>query len=137
MRRSILIALAASSLALGGCATTKTSSSDKFKGEEKAVADVVSSLQSAGERKDAGKICDEILAPSLSAQIKAAGSTCADEIHKAIDDADDFDLTVLDVTITGGSAKATVRGGGDKGPRTVFQFAKEGGKWKATSLPAG
>jgi hypothetical protein len=136
MRRPLLIVLAASTLVLGGCATTKTSSSDKFKGEEKAVADVVANLQSAGERKDAGKICDQILASSLSAQIKVAGSTCADEIRKAIDDADDFKLTVLDVTVTGGSAKATVRGGGDKGAQAVFQFAKEGGKWKATSLPA-
>jgi hypothetical protein len=117
-----------------GC-TGDSSSAGEFEGEEKKVAEVVEDLQSAGEAGDAGTICDEVLARRLREQIQEAGSSCEQEIEKAIKDADDFDLDVEDVTIQGNSATAKVRGQ-DQGEERVrdFEFVREGSDWRATSL---
>jgi hypothetical protein len=134
MRRSnALITLVATTLALSGCATTQTSSSKDFKGQEKAVADVVGDLKSAGQRKDADKICSEVLSAKLVEQLKSDGTTCVDEMDKAITDADDYDIQVTDVSVSGDTATAKVRQG-DDGPTATFEFAKERAGWRATSL---
>ena len=54
-------------------------------------------------------------------------------MKKAIEDADDFELDVRDVTISGSTATATVRRG-DDGPTETMEFTQEGGQWRATSL---
>jgi uncharacterized cupredoxin-like copper-binding protein len=136
MRRSLLaLPLVLAALA-SGCAGN-ASSTGNFQGEEKQVADVVEKLQSAGETGDAKEICDDLLAKSLADQIKAAGSTCEQELDKAIKDADDFDLEVQDVAITGNTATAKVKGR-DRGADRVrtFQFEKFGSSWRATALGA-
>jgi hypothetical protein len=117
-----------------GCAGS-ASSAGKFQGEEKKVADVVEKLQTAGETGDAGVICDEVLAKDLRDEIQEAGSSCEQEIEKAIEDADDFDLDVEDVTIEGDRATAKVKGR-DRGEERVreFEFVREGADWRATSL---
>jgi len=134
MRRSLAVLPLLLAALASGCAGGASSSSD-FKGEEKKVADVVEKLQSAGETGDAKEICDDILARSLSDQIKAAGSTCEQEMDKAIKDADDFDLAVEDVTVSGSSATAKVKGR-DRGADRVrtFQFERDGSSWRATNL---
>jgi len=137
MRRPLVaLPLVLAALA-SGCAGGASSSSD-FEGEEKKVADVVERLQTAGETGDARAICEEVLATSLSDQIKDAGSTCEQELEKAITDADDFELDVEDVTIQGGKATVKVKGreGGAEKVRT-FEFEREGSSWRATSLGAG
>jgi polyhydroxyalkanoate synthesis regulator phasin len=126
--------LATAALALGGCgAATRSSSSSKFQGEQEQVAKVVDDLASDGRRKNASKICSDLLAPSLVAQIRTAGSDCEQEMKKAIDDADDFDLAVQTVRVTGKRAQARVRQG-DHGPVATFSFVKANGGWRATSL---
>jgi dihydroxyacetone kinase len=135
MRRSnALITVPLLALALAGCAPTQQSASSKdFKGEEKAVADVVGDLQEAGQRKDADKICSDVLSAKLVESLKSGGSTCVDEMDKAITDADDYKLTVEDVTVSGDTATAKVKNGSD-GPTATIEFAKERGGWRATSL---
>jgi len=136
MRRSFAaVPLVLAALA-SGCAGS-ASSSGKFQGEEKRVADVVEKLQSAGETGDAQEICDQVLAKSLADQIAAGGSTCEQELDKAVKDADDFDLDVESVTIDGNTATARVKGqdGGADRVRT-FEFEKEGSNWRATNLGA-
>jgi hypothetical protein len=136
MRRSLValpLVLAALASGCGG----GTSSSDDFAGEEKQVADVVEQLQSAGETGDAREICEEILATSLAERIRAAGSSCEQELDKAIKDADDFDLDVEDVTIQGDTATARVKGReGDTARVRTFEFEREGRDWRATNLGA-
>jgi hypothetical protein len=134
MRRSLAaVPLVLAALA-AGCNSGASSTSD-FEGEEKRVAEVVEDLQSAGETGDARAICEDIVATSLSDRIKAAGSTCEQELEKAIEDADDFELEVEDVTIQGDTATAKVRGQ-DKGAERVrtFEFEREGSSWRATDL---
>ena len=121
-------------LALAGCgAQAEQSSVENFRGEERAVAQKVEDLQEAGEGREPEDICSNILASSLVQQIEAAGVKCADEMEKAIDDADDYDLQVQEVTVSGSTATAQVRRG-DDGPTETMEFTKENGQWRATSL---
>ncbi len=117
-----------------GCGGAASSAGD-FEGEEKQVADVVEKLQSAGEAGDAKAICDEVLAKALRDEIAEAGSDCEEELDKAIKDADDFDLEVEDVTVTGARATARVRGRGEDAERVQeLEFIREGDDWRATAL---
>jgi hypothetical protein len=121
-------------LAIAGCgAQADPSSAEKFQGEQRAVAQKVEDLQKAGEGRDAEDICSQILARSLVQQLEAAGVSCADEMEKAIDDADDFELDVQKVTISGSNATVSVKRG-DDGPTETMEFTKESGQWRATSL---
>jgi hypothetical protein len=132
LRRVAIAAVLA--LGVAGCSTTATSSSSpKFTGAQAQVAQVVSDLQTAGQRKDAQKICTQILSQALVRQLSAAGTSCQAEMKKAIDDADDYNLSVQRVTVTGSQATAVVRRG-DKGPTATFRFVRENGGWKATSF---
>jgi len=119
---------------VAGCGASTSSSAD-FEGEEKAVADQVEKIQSAGEARDAKQLCDEVLATALRDAIAAAGSSCEVELDKAIRDADDFALEVEDVTISGDTATATVRTGTGSDEQTRdFEFERDGTGWRATSL---
>jgi hypothetical protein len=122
-------------LALAGCGTqTQTSSVDNFKDpNERAVAQQVEDLESAGKRNKPDDICSDILAKSLVDQLNSAGTDCATEMDKAIKDANEFDLEVRKVTINGDAATAEVRQGTD-GPTETMQFARENGQWRATAL---
>jgi hypothetical protein len=121
-------------LALAGCgAQAEPSSVDKFKGDERAVAQKIEDLQEAGESRKPEDICSNILSRTLVSQLEAAGADCADEMEKAIDDADDYDLDVQKVTVTGSNATATVRRG-DDGPTETMEFTRENGQWRATAL---
>jgi hypothetical protein len=121
-------------LALAGCgAQAEPSSVDKFKGDERAVAQKIEDLQEAGESRKPEDICSNILSRTLVSQLEAAGADCADEMEKAIDDADDYDLDVQKVTVTGSNATATVKRG-DDGPTETMEFTRENGQWRATAL---
>jgi hypothetical protein len=133
MRRSpVALPLAVLALALAGCGASASSSAE-FEGEEKRVADAVERLQEAGEARDAEAICNDVLAEALRESIVAAGSTCEAELDKAIQDADDFELDVEDVTVQGTTATAKVRGA-DR--LREFEFVREGDDWRATALGA-
>jgi hypothetical protein len=136
MRRSLVAIPLAVALVAAGCAGSSSGTAE-FEGEAQRVADVVEQLQSAGETGDAKEICEEVLAKSLADQIKAAGSTCEQELDKAIKDADDFDLEVESVSVDGNTATARVKGQ-DRGEDRVrtFEFEKEGSDWRATNLGA-
>ena len=121
-------------LALAGCgASTQPSSVERFRGDERAVAQKIEDLQKAGERREPETICSDILSRTLVQQLKAAGGDCTEEMRKAIEDADDYDLDVREVTIDGSTATATVRRGDDD-PTETMEFTQEGGQWRATSL---
>src|SRR3954447_106913 len=122
-------------LAVAGCgAQAPSSSADKFKDpDQKAVAQKIEDLASAGRRGKPDDICSDILAQSLVTQLNAAGTDCATEMQKAIEDANEFDLQVQKVTVNGDTATAEVKQG-DKGPTETMQFTREKNDWRATSL---
>jgi len=124
-------------LALAGCgAQAQPSSVERFQGEERAVAQKIEDLQEAGESRKPEDICSQILSRTLVTQLEAAGADCADEMEKAIDDADDYELDVQKVAVSGSTATATVKRG-DDGPTETMEFARENGQWRATSLSGG
>jgi hypothetical protein len=132
--RIVTAAALVAALGVAGCSTTgSSSSSTKFTGAQGDVAKVVSDLQQDGQRKDANKICAQILSRKLVDELSQAGTSCEQEMKKAIQDADDFDLNVQKVTVNGSSATAVVRRG-DNGPTSTFRFVREGGTWKATDF---
>jgi hypothetical protein len=132
MRRVLLPFLV---LALAGCGSQAVPSSvDRFTDpNEKAVAQKVEDLADAGKSGKPEDICSNILAQSLVSQLNAAGTDCATEMQKAIDDANDFDLQVRKVTISGETATAQVQRG-KSGPTETMEFAREKGQWRATGL---
>jgi hypothetical protein len=131
MRLSVVLFM---TFTLAGCgAQAQTSSVDKFKGANREVAQQVEDLESDGKRGKAEDICSDILAKSLVDELNTAGTDCTTEMKKAIEDADDFDLEVLDVKVTGDQATATVRRG-DDGPTETMAFTREGSSWRATAL---
>ena len=133
MKRLVLPLIAALALAGCGAQAEQSSSAERFKGDERAVAQKVEDLQEAGESRKPEDICSEILSNALVQQLEAAGVDCADEMEKAIDDADDYDLDVQKVTISGSTATVSVRRG-DDGPTETMEFTKENGQWRATAL---
>jgi hypothetical protein len=133
MKRLLLAVLTL--LVLAGCGQEQTNL-DEFRGADREVAQKVEDLQEAGESGNPEDICSDILSRQLVDQLEAAGTSCSEEMDKAIEDADDFDLEVLDVSVNGEQATVEVRRG-DDGPTTTFEFAREGGQWRATSLSSG
>ena len=139
MKRLVAVALAplAVSLALAGCGAGQTDDeTDRFQGTDREVADKVEELQEAAEGNKADDVCANVLSRRLVDELEAAGADCTQEMEKAIEDSDEFDLVVQDVTVSGTQATAVVRQG-DDGPETTMQFVREGGQWRATSLNEG
>ncbi len=136
-----LLAVAVASLALAplamGCGAGQTDDdTDRFQGTDREVADKVEELQEAAEGNQAEDVCANVLSRRLVDELEAAGANCTREMEKAIEDSDEFDLVVQDVTVSGTQATAVVRQG-DDGPETTMQFVREGGQWRATSLNEG
>jgi hypothetical protein len=132
--RLLPLALAA---VLAGCGQAPTSAND-FKGTEKAVAQTIEDLQSDAQNRKQSAICRDVLSRALADKLKSAGSDCAGEMEKITGDADDFELKVTDVTVTGSTATAKVqaRRGDDKNASTTFSLVREDGDWRLSDLGA-
>ena len=131
------IAALAAALALAGCGASQSSSADDFQGQEKAVADVIEELQSAGSTGDEAKVCDELIAPDLAKEFAAGSSDCEDEVSKAFSDADDQELRVTDVSVSGDTATAQVRAGDDSDTTATFELERRRGRWFISSIERG
>jgi len=140
--RPLALAALLTAAVVGGCGASSSSSTDDFKGEERAVAEVVEDLQEAGQRGDAQRMCDDLLAKPVVTRLTEAGRAapekrnCADTLDQSLKDADTFDLTVTKVAVTGDQALATVRsgGGGDKNRTDTLALVKEGRNWKLSEI---
>jgi hypothetical protein len=124
---AVLLAVAALA---SGCGATG-SSANNFDGAQHDVAAKVEQLQSAGETGDAKEICDEVLSKQLRDEIQEGGSNCERELDDALKDADDFDLDVEKVTVTGNTATAQVKG---RDEVRELELAREADDWRVTSL---
>ena len=129
--RKLLIACG---LLLAGCGG-ESSSAENFEGDQRAVADAVEQIQTAGERRDAEGLCRDLVAKALRDKLGDAGSSCDKEMEKAVKDADGFDLTVEKVTVSGTTADVVVSGDvGGKDRTTTLEMVKEDGRWRAASF---
>jgi outer membrane PBP1 activator LpoA protein len=71
MRTLAYLAPVLLALTVAGCTGAQTSSSPKFKGDRKAVADVVEKLQTASQARKANQICSDILSRRLAGSFRA------------------------------------------------------------------
>lgn len=133
--RSLPLLLA---VAIAGCGQPASSAGD-FKGAKKDVADTIEQLQTSAQSRKPADICSEVLSRGLIEKVKSAGHDCVDEMEKVTGDADDFELDVTAVTITGATATARVkaRKGGRDNAVTTYTLAREDGKWRLSDLGAG
>jgi hypothetical protein len=133
MRRLLLLPL----LLVAGCGQAQTSAAE-FEGSEKAVAQTIEDLQAAAQSRKPAEICTEVLSRALADKLESAGNDCVREMEKVTSDADDFELEVTDVTVTGTTATAKVkaRKGGRDDAVTTFSLAREDGDWRLTDLGA-
>jgi hypothetical protein len=125
-------------VAIAGCGQPASSASD-FKGAKKDVADTIEELQTAAQGRKPEDICSDVLARSLVDKLKTSGHDCVDEMEKVTGDADDFELDVKTVNITGNTATADIeaRKGGKDDATTTFALEREDGKWRLTNLGTG
>lgn len=128
----LIVSLAA--LALAGCGAASKSSTDGFSGEDKKVAQVLADLQAASEKGDAEEICSRVLSAQLAERLATRGSSCAQELDDAIGDADDFEVDVKGVQVSGTRATATVANG--DGPAQAVQLVRESKGWRISELAA-
>ena len=130
--RSLPLLLA---VALAGCGQPPSSAGD-FKGAKKDVADTIEQLQTSAQSRKPEDICAEVLARGLVEKLKTAGHDCVDEMEKVTGDADDFELDVTAVTISGATATARVkaRKGAKDDAVTTFTLAREDEQWRLTDL---
>jgi hypothetical protein len=128
---------AAAVLALAGCGSSEPSSANEFQGQEKEVAPAVEDLQRAGQTGDGERICGELFTAELAEQVAQGGESCVDEVEKAVGDSEDFELEVTGVTVSGNSATAEVRQGGDGATTATFELVRERGRWRIAAFERG
>ena len=140
MLRTVLPLAAIVAVAVAGCTTQSSSddSSDKFRGEQRLVANTVEDFESAASKGDQDQICRELLAKPLVATYAKRGGTCEKAVDGALKDTDSFGLTVESVRIT--AAEATTRVKADRGKNDVLRtinLVKEGTGWRISEFVAG
>jgi hypothetical protein len=140
MPRSLLAPVLAAAVALAGCAgapSSGSSSTSKFKGDERLVANTVEDLESDTRPRstDTGKICRDVLTSALAKQIATSGGTCEKGVDSALKDADAYQLTVQKVVIDGTTATARVKTEtGDRDRVQSIALQKVGAGWRISRL---
>jgi hypothetical protein len=127
--------LCAPLLALGVAGCASTTSSSNFKGEQHAVAQVVSNLQSEATAGEAKKICKNLLSSAVTTRLNAAQGGCTQAVKSQLTEVDTPEATVESVQVTGTQATAHVKSiyaGKDR--LGTLALVKEGGKWKISGL---
>jgi hypothetical protein len=135
LKRALLL-LCAPLLALGASACASTSTLSTFKGEDHAVAQVVSDLQSYGTAGEAQRICTNLLASTVTASLRSAPGGCKHALTEQLSQVDTPEVTVEKVQLhgaTGATAevKSTYAG---KAKLTMVTLVKEDGAWKISKL---
>jgi hypothetical protein len=120
-------------MGLGACGSTVSTSS--FKGEQHAVAQAVSNLQSHATALEAKKICGEDLAAANVARLNAATGGCKRAIETQLKEIDSFETTVESIKISGDRATAQVKSiDSGKNAIATLTLVKEGGKWRISGV---
>ena len=98
MRRTLAI-VAVLALGVSACGASESTPDTP----QEAITQVVDDLSTAGQRRDAERICKEILAKRLVDELKTAGGDCVTEMDRAIRDAT---AGLMPMSTAGGGASA-------------------------------
>jgi hypothetical protein len=130
-----LVLLCAPLFALGVTACASTASSSSFKGEQHAVAQVASDLQSEATAGEAQKICANLLSKTLTTRLNATSGGCTQALKSQLTEVDNPELTIESVKLRGATATATVKSiHSGKSQLGTLSLVKEGKKWKISGL---
>jgi hypothetical protein len=123
-------------LALGASACASTTSVSSFKGENHAVAQTISDLQTYGTAGEAQKICSEVLSHAVTARLDLARGGCKQALKTQLSQVDTPEVTVEKVQLHGArSATAEVKSTyAGKAKLTTVTLVKEDGAWKISQL---
>ena len=135
-RASLLLTAPLVAALLAGCGGASASkSAGDFKGDQRAVAQVVDDLSSAASKRDAKKICNDVFTTDLAKRLVRGSDQCKDLVADQLKDADVYKMTIESVQITGARATASVKSqvnGDDK--LTTLSFARQGREWRLAGL---
>jgi hypothetical protein len=121
--------------ALGLTACGGTVSTNSFKGEEKAVAQRISDFQTDVTASDHKSVCQNDLAATVLAALKAKGSGCEAALKSQLAQIDIVELKVDSVKVTGRTASAVVETTwSGKTVKSTLVLTKEGSAWKIARL---
>jgi hypothetical protein len=128
--------LCAPLLAAGLAACGNTVSTSGFKGEQHAVAETISNLQSDVTASDEKKLCVDDLAEAVVKNLGGAKG-CEKAIHDQIAEIDNLEVKVQSIQIAPAATTATAQlrsvYAGKRRPVTVT-LVKQGGKWKVSAV---
>jgi copper chaperone CopZ len=128
-----LLCLALLSIAIGACGSAVSTGS--FKGEEHAVAQAISDLQSNVSALDQAKVCSDDLSSALVARLDVAAGGCKKALETQMKEIDSFEAKVESVQINGSTATARVKSVYEGKQRiATLTLVKEDGKWKISGV---
>jgi hypothetical protein len=118
--------------ALAGCATSSVGGTS-YTGVSKNVVQTISNLQSDSNSRNLSNICNKDLATAIVAKLGPA--KCQSEIGDQLNEVDNYNLTVENVSVKGTMASATVKSiVNGKNKLDTLHLVLEGGAWKVSGL---
>ena len=121
-----------------GCGPSGSSStSNSFTGASHAAAQAVYDLQTDSRNGDTAKICSNDLSSALVSRLSggAGGQDCQTSVKNALNEVDDFTLTVNSVSVNGSTATAKVTSlAQGHNTQSTLTLVQESGRWKVTGL---
>ena len=131
-------------VALAGCAqggTKTTSSSDKYSGDEKLIANTIEDFQANATAQDGAKICSTQITAQLAKRISAknSGASCATAVTAGMKATDEADLTVTAVTIDAkddnkATATVTAKTGEKTSKSYQFSLTRVDQRWQISRI---
>jgi monoamine oxidase len=129
-----LLCLPLVALGLAACGTTVSTSG--FKGEQHAIAQTISDLQSDATASDEKKICANDLASAVVARLGGTKG-CEKAIKDQLAEIDSMEAKVESIQLGPGGATATARVKSTRAGKkrvTTVALVKEGARWKVSAL---
>jgi hypothetical protein len=133
------LAVFCASLLVAGLTACGSAVSSSFKGEEHAVATVISNLQADATAGNEKKICANDLASALVNKLSSASGGCKQALKSQVSEADSFVVSVKSVhmSTTNGQPTASALVTSIDAGRTkasTLLLTKEAGKWKISGV---
>jgi hypothetical protein len=128
-------ALLAAAFVIGCGGDDDETNADRYDGEEAEVAGLVDDFAEAGRDGDGQRICDQIFADALAANVeKESKQSCATEVEENIPEGD-YELEVDSVDVNGDEATAAVTDQDDN--KSVLHVVKIDSDWRVLRVTEG
>ena len=121
-------------IALSGCLPGSDDEPKPITGAPKEVADVITRLERATQRRDFGVLCDQLFTPS--ARARAGGKDCVALLRETAKDVRRARIRLLDVRVEGNRATARVRtmSEGQTAVEETINLVRRRGRYRISAL---